>query len=180
MNYIDVRGMFLGTGFTLMLDVYMIAWRAVSQSIGEQRRLLQLVMEKFVIPVFCAINAVYDVVVLFTDYFSHRFTTFIPLFFLLNFLLRICHASHHREEAAKRTGDTKLSFNRMARWCLIAGVLLIIGVFCKVVDDTKVVCFSSLRSSPFQLTGLFHLLLGVSYGLSAAAQVEWLRLRSFD
>jgi len=177
MNYIDVRGMFLALGFSMMLDAYKILRRAASQTLGDQERLLHFVTEQFVIPVFCAIAVCYYLTVLFTDYFSHRFSIFIPIMFLSNVLFNFCHARHFRVEAAQTTGDKKLGYNRVSRRYLIAAVLFIIGVLCKCVDDTKLMCFSSLRTSPFQLTGLFHILLGVSGGYSSAAYVESIKLQ---
>lgn len=177
MNYIDVRGMFLTAGFTMMLDAHTIVRRAAWRTLEDQDRLLHFVMEQFVIPVFCAIAVLYDVTVLFTDYFSHRFNIFIPIMFLSNVLFSFWHARHFRVKGAETTGDKKLGYNRVSRRYLIAGVLFIIGVLCKFFDDTKLMCFSSLRTTPFQLTGLFHILLGVSGGYSSAAYVESIKLQ---
>merc|ERR1712003_242954 len=105
MNYIDVRGMFLALGFSMMLDAYTLVRRAASRTLGDHERLLHFVMEQFVIPVFCAIAVFYYLTVLFTDYFSHRFSIFIPIMFLSNVLLNFCHARHFRVEAAKTAGD---------------------------------------------------------------------------
>eukprot|EP00811_Abedinium_folium_P025628 NODE_3671_length_2001_cov_18.928495.p1 GENE.NODE_3671_length_2001_cov_18.928495~~NODE_3671_length_2001_cov_18.928495.p1 ORF type:complete len:437 (+),score=107.97 NODE_3671_length_2001_cov_18.928495:495-1805(+) len=172
MNYLDVRAMYLGLGAGVLQELDVI-WERMAPLPRPQKSGLLRLLAALRMPAYLISMSIYSITALFTDFLSHRFSTLIPILFLANVVLGLARARAHDRQAATAVGRDAARCRLMAQQRRWGAALIVAGILCKAVDDTKVFCFSLLRSTPLQLTGLFHVFLGIGFGLAIISHTDW-------
>lgn len=152
MNYIDVRAMMVGMCTSALCELSLLAQRCrFIQSPGLRFR------------IFCAATMWLNLVALYTDFLSHRYVVVVPVLFVGGVYTDILRAMRNFSGGRRRRG-----------WMAVASTCcMLVAVVLKAVDDRKIFCTThAARTSLLQLTGIFHVLVGVGLSMKINLQID--------
>merc|ERR1719410_586724 len=69
---------------------------------------------------------------------------------------------------------------RHSRRRRLATLLFVVGILCKELDSLKLVCYRSWRHGPFQLTAIYHGLLGLSFSIDTICAIDLRGVLHYD
>lgn len=163
MNWIDVRGMNIAMGANVLAESYLLASLIFQRRFGVKARLRLL--RKWGMLVFVTCTLVWHTLALTTDVLSHAFAWLMPSLFIASLVLSLMHSVVTPRHCRRRR---------------FASLIMCVACCCKELDSLKLVCYSSWRHGPFQLTAIYHVLLGLVFGISSGCSIELVNTLHFD